>query len=168
MEEINATPQTTARHWAGLSNFLAKHMSTSPEPPLRIPLVDVRTGLLSREWAAFFRVVFSRTGGTSGVIPDIKEIKDAINDVQTELATQPDQAIALLALNAAIGDVQTELAMQPDQTVALLALRSAVGIIDIAVESLVVQTDAFDLAQAAQLGATTERLRALENLQVFA
>jgi hypothetical protein len=34
--------------------------------PLRVPLVDARTGLMSREWYLFFQALWLRTGGVSG------------------------------------------------------------------------------------------------------
>lgn len=34
--------------------------------PLKVPLTDARTGLMSREWYLFFQAMFLRVGGTSG------------------------------------------------------------------------------------------------------
>lgn len=34
--------------------------------PPRVPLLDVRTGLISREWYLFFQGVFDRIGGANG------------------------------------------------------------------------------------------------------
>lgn len=34
--------------------------------PLKVPLTDPRTGLMSREWYLFFQSLFIRVGGTSG------------------------------------------------------------------------------------------------------
>lgn len=34
--------------------------------PLRVPLVDPRTGQMSREWYLFFQALWMRTGGANG------------------------------------------------------------------------------------------------------
>lgn len=36
--------------------------------PLRVPLVDTRTGLMSREWYLFFQALWLRTGGTNSSV----------------------------------------------------------------------------------------------------
>jgi hypothetical protein len=45
-----------------------------PDPiyfaPLRVPLVDPRTGLMAREWYLFFQALWLRTGGTEAPTPD--------------------------------------------------------------------------------------------------
>lgn len=38
--------------------------------PLRVPLIDVRTGQMSREWYLFFQALWARTGGATGVSMD--------------------------------------------------------------------------------------------------
>lgn len=42
-------------------------MSTISLLPPRVPIVDTRTGVMSREWYAFFQRVFDRIGGVTGV-----------------------------------------------------------------------------------------------------
>jgi len=113
-------------------------MTTSPEPPLRIPLVDPRTGLLAREWAAFFRTVFTRTGGVSGGVPAITALQQALGDVQTELAMLPDQtaavstlAAAVAVLQQAVNDILVSIAMQPDPTAHLGAIQERIRSLEI-------------------------------------
>lgn len=47
-----------------------------PDPiffaPLRVPLTDARTGLMSREWYLFFQALWLRTGGADG--PNIDDL----------------------------------------------------------------------------------------------
>lgn len=57
--------------------------------PARIPLIDQRTGLISREWYLFFQNIMVSTGG----IPD--------EEIGTVLpASSPDLAASLIALAA--------------------------------------------------------------------
>ena len=41
--------------------------TTLPNQPTRIPIVDPRTGIVTREWARFFEGVFQRVGGARGL-----------------------------------------------------------------------------------------------------
>ena len=43
-------------------------------PASRVPVVDPRTGFISREWYAFFLAIFSRTGGGLGLDGDKGDI----------------------------------------------------------------------------------------------
>ncbi len=47
-----------------------------PDPvffaPLRVPLIDQRTGLMSREWYLFFQALWIRTGGATA--PSIDDL----------------------------------------------------------------------------------------------
>ena len=48
--------------------------------PPRVPVVDTRTGMMSREWYAFFQRVFDRIGGPNGASItdlDISQFADA-------------------------------------------------------------------------------------------
>lgn len=45
--------------------------------PLRVPLVDIQTGIISREWQLLFQAMFTRIGGANGL---------SINDVLALLA----------------------------------------------------------------------------------
>ena len=42
---------------------------TTQIPAPRVPLIDERTGLISREWFRFFSTLFTITGSGSGTIP---------------------------------------------------------------------------------------------------
>lgn len=42
-------------------------MSTIPNQPVRIPMVDPRTGIVTREWLRFFEGLFQRVGGNLGL-----------------------------------------------------------------------------------------------------
>lgn len=52
--------------------------------PLRVPVVDERTGLMSREWILFFQAMFLRVGGTQAFNPEdlqlVADVNDATND----------------------------------------------------------------------------------------
>lgn len=48
--------------------------------PLRVPLTDARTGLMSREWYLFFQAMFLRIGGTQSFTPDDLQIMGDVND----------------------------------------------------------------------------------------
>lgn len=62
--------------------------------PLRVPLTDERTGLMSREWYLFFQAMFLRIGGTSGQSND-----DLLQGIPEELG-----AAELLALQTSASD----------------------------------------------------------------
>lgn len=71
------------------------------QPP-RVPLTDPRTGLITREWYAFFQAQYQRVGGSDG--SSTAELEAAIAALSTgEMLTQPAVAQS---------DV-TELLMQP-------------------------------------------------------
>lgn len=65
--------------------------------PLRVPLVDPRTGLMAREWYLFFQALFLRTGGTNAPTSDdlLQNSAEGIGtaDVQA-LLISGDQALA--------------------------------------------------------------------------
>lgn len=46
--------------------------------PPRVPLMDPRTGLITREWYAFFQALFERVGGT--ISPGIPEIHESVDE----------------------------------------------------------------------------------------
>ena len=64
--------------------------------PMRVPLVDPRTGLISREWYLFFQAMFLRSGGTNG--PNVTELTQIISDT---FGTPEILAIQLTGLDAA-------------------------------------------------------------------
>lgn len=63
--------------------------------PLRVPLVDPRTGLMSREWYLFFQAMFFRIGGTNGPSSD-----DVLQGIPEELGAAELLAIQLSASDA--------------------------------------------------------------------
>lgn len=68
-------------------------------PAPRVPLLDERTGLMSREWFRYFQNLFTQTGdqgsttsiqdvqlsGTSNLDEEIAEIKKQLQDLQLSL-----------------------------------------------------------------------------------
>lgn len=58
--------------------------------PLRVPFVDLETGLISHEWQLLLQAIFNRTGGTNGQSND-----DILQGVPNELG-----AAELLALQS--------------------------------------------------------------------
>jgi hypothetical protein len=61
--------------------------------PLRVPVIDSRTGLMAREWYLFFQAMFLRIGGTQSFTPDdlqlLGDVNDATedgNDIRTSIA----------------------------------------------------------------------------------
>lgn len=68
--------------------------------PLRVPIVDARTGLMSREWYLFFQAMYLRVGGVSApnnedlqLIADVYEAVDDGNPIQSNVANV-EQALA--------------------------------------------------------------------------
>lgn len=76
--------------------------------PLRVPLVDTRTGLMSREWYLFFQALWLRTGGV--VAPDYQDVlllssQPAVGDIEATKAIAavmqvPEQIASLQAIVA--------------------------------------------------------------------
>jgi hypothetical protein len=58
--------------------------------PMKVPLVDPVTGIISREWYLLFQAIFNRIGGTSGQSTD-----DLLQGIPNELG-----AAELLSLQA--------------------------------------------------------------------
>jgi hypothetical protein len=48
--------------------------------PLRVPVIDSRTGLMSREWYLFFQAMYLRVGGTSAPTNDDLQLTSDVND----------------------------------------------------------------------------------------
>lgn len=64
--------------------------------PLRVPLTDKRTGLMSREWYLFFQAMFLRIGGTNGQSND-----DLLQGIPEELGAAELLGLQLTAQDAA-------------------------------------------------------------------
>ena len=60
--------------------------------PLRVPLIDERTGLMAREWYLFFQAMFLRIGGTNGLSQD-----DLLQGIPEELGVAELLALQLTA-----------------------------------------------------------------------
>lgn len=63
--------------------------------PLRVPVIDARTGLMSREWYLFFQAMFLRIGGANGQSND-----DLLQGVPEELGAAELLALQLTASDA--------------------------------------------------------------------
>lgn len=74
--------------------------------PLRVPLVDARTGLMAREWYLFFQALWLRTGGVEAPSSDdllvnisqglgTAEVQAAIDAIRQELEQLPTYVSAL-------------------------------------------------------------------------
>lgn len=46
--------------------------------PIRVPFVDQRTGIVSREWYLFLQALFNRTGGT--IAPGMNDVLQSIDN----------------------------------------------------------------------------------------
>lgn len=60
--------------------------------PPRVPLIEPRTGLISREWYLFFQGVFDRIGGANS--EGIGDVVDAINVATASARPAPTQQLA--------------------------------------------------------------------------
>ena len=123
---------------------------TNITPP-RVPLMDERTGLISREWYRFFLNLFQLTGSGSNQIsltdlqyappplrvedipgpagdvtpsPGTSEVTASLNDVRQELETLPSPATAEVTAN--LNEVRQELQTLPrDELGTMAALQQA-------------------------------------------
>lgn len=62
--------------------------------PPRVPLLDSRTGLISREWYLFFQGVFDRIGGSNG-----QSIPDVIQDLPDDAGLEELKAVTFSQLD---------------------------------------------------------------------
>lgn len=71
--------------------------------PLRVPVIDSRTGLMSREWYLFFQAMYLRVGGTTAPTNDdlqlVSDINDATDDGSDIRASMADLERALASLD---------------------------------------------------------------------
>jgi hypothetical protein len=70
--------------------------------PLRVPITDPNTGLISREWYLFFQAMYLRVGGAQAPTPDdlqligdLTDANDDGNDIRASVADF-DRALSLL------------------------------------------------------------------------
>lgn len=100
--------------------------------PPRVPLLDARTGLISREWYLFFQGVFDRIGGSSG--DGIADISDKLNAILATDRPPPVQALttAIAELAAAINAQRRPQPRDPLQQIELRlsALERRLGGVD--------------------------------------
>jgi hypothetical protein len=76
----------------------------------RVPLVDPRTGLMSREWFLLFQAIWERAGGTTGPsTPALQQALQTLSDGTT--ATTEELGTALQALADEVA-AQTDAAQQ--------------------------------------------------------
>lgn len=73
---------------------------SGPKPiffaPLRVPVADQRTGLMSREWYLFFQALWMRTGGS--VAPPSTD--DLLESIEQGIGAADVQAVLQTELNA--------------------------------------------------------------------
>lgn len=85
-------------------------MATLIAQPARIPMVDPRTGLVTREWQRYFEGLYGRVGGAHGDgTGDLSEA--AFDDAGTE-----EQEAALYAISDAIHQQPTAPTQSPAQS----------------------------------------------------
>lgn len=82
--------------------------------PLRVPLVDDRTGLMSREWILFFQAMYLRIGGIQAFSVDdlqlVGDVNDAIDDGSDVRAATADLERALGLIDEPQASVAADLA----------------------------------------------------------
>lgn len=95
--------------------------------PLKVPVSDPRTGLMSREWYLFFQAMFKRSGGTIAPTPDdsLQGVPDAIGTADLlALVAKADDAAAQtppsIAPLPAFQDMSAELQTVRDQLAEVL------------------------------------------------
>ena len=99
---------------------------TNITPP-RVPLTDVRTGLISREWYLFLLSLFNQTGNSTTSLEDIQkgppaEIVDA-SALLAQASLNAESSSALLSQYAALANDVQALALGPADTPQLPRLR---------------------------------------------
>lgn len=64
--------------------------------PLRVPFVDIKTGIITHEWQLLLQAMFNRIGGTNGQSND-----DILQGVPNELGAAELLALQMTAADAA-------------------------------------------------------------------
>lgn len=99
---------------------------TNITPP-RVPLTDVRTGLISREWYLFLLSLFNQTGNSTTSLEDLQKVPpDGTPDVSALVAQASltaESVSALLSQYAALATDVQALALGPAHTPQLPRLR---------------------------------------------
>ena len=99
---------------------------TNITPP-RVPLMDPRNGLISREWYLFFLSLFNQTGGSAVSLEDVQKgppTQDLdINALLAQASLNAESSSALLSQYAALSNDVQALALGPADTPQLPRLR---------------------------------------------
>lgn len=93
--------------------------------PSRIPLVDPKTGLITREWQRYFTGLYQRAGGAQGdSTTDLSE--SAFDDAGTE-----EQELAMYLLGDVVGQASAAVAteQQEQMEAELMQLREEVAVL---------------------------------------
>jgi hypothetical protein len=86
--------------------------------PPRVPLTDVRTGMISREWYRFFFDLFTKIGPTSASIEDL-QLGPNVSDMAGEILAAAQQAQLLSLTQAQVDELAKQveaLALAPPTT----------------------------------------------------
>lgn len=98
-------------------------------PRLDVPIIDTRSGRLTREWASFLQSIFRRTGGSDDEVdqanvlrywgateyqPFIDELAAQMRAATRQLANSPDTAADFDHLQKQIGQLFHMLNLQPE------------------------------------------------------
>ena len=99
---------------------------TNITPP-RVPLMDPRNGLISREWYLFFLSLFNQTGGSAVSLEDVQKgppTQDLdINALLSQASLNAESSSALLSQYAALSNDVQALSLGPADTPQLPRLR---------------------------------------------
>ena len=99
---------------------------TNITPP-RVPLMDPRNGLISREWYLFFLSLFNQTGGSAVSLEDVQKGPPSqdvdISGLLAQASLNAESSSALLSQYAALSNDVQALALGPADTPQLPRLR---------------------------------------------
>ena len=99
---------------------------TNITPP-RVPLIDPRNGLISREWYLFFLSLFNQTGGSAVSLEDVQKgppTQDLdVSALLAQASLNAESSSALLSQYAALSSEVQALALGPADTPQLPRLR---------------------------------------------
>jgi hypothetical protein len=140
---------------------------TNITPP-RVPLLDPRNGLISREWYLFFLSLFNQTGGSAVSLEDVQKGPPSQDVDLTGLLAQAslnaESSSALLSQYAALSNEVQALSLGPADTPQLPRLRYG-SFYDTTDQTAAVINTAYgmtfnstDLSQGVYLGSPTSRV----------
>lgn len=136
--------------------------------PPRVPLMDPRNGLISREWYLFFLSLFNQTGGSAVSLEDVQKGPPSQDVDLTGLLAQAslnaESSSALLSQYASLSNDVQALALGPADTPQLPRLRYG-SFYDTTDQTAAVINTAYgmtfnstDLSQGVYLGSPTSRV----------